>query len=92
MGVRKTTDFLEKATWILAGSLLFLAVLGSAFIPRAAKENDQSMVQDQIENTVDPTQVPSFPTTPPQSTNQNTTPQGTNQNTPPPASNNGNGK
>lgn len=94
MGVRKTTDFLEKATWVLAGSLLFLAVMGSAFIPRAAKENDQSMVRDQIENAVDPTQVPSFPTTPPQSTDQNatTTPQGTNPNTPPPATDDNNGK
>ena len=92
MGVRKTSDFLEKATWVLAGSLLILAIMGSAFIPRSAKENDQSMVQDQIENAVDPTQVPTFPTTPPQSTDQNATPQGTNQNTPPPASDNGNGQ
>ena len=64
MGVRKTADFLEKATWILAGALLFLAVMGSAFIPRE-QINDKSRVQDQIENTVDPNQVPTFPTTPP---------------------------
>lgn len=83
MGVRKTTDFLEKATWILAGSLLFLAVMGSAFIPRAKDGSDQSMVKDQIETAVDPTQVPTFPTTTPQSTDQNT-----DQNTPP-ASENG---
>ncbi len=38
MGVRKTTDFLEKATWVLAGSLLFLAIMGSAFIPRALRK------------------------------------------------------
>ena len=87
MGVRKTNDFLEKATWILAGSLLFLAVLGSAFIPRANQGNEQSMVKDQIETAIDPTQVPNFPTTPPPSTDQNA-----NQNTPPPASDNGNGK
>ena len=84
MGVRKTTDFLEKATWVLAGALLVLAVMGSAFIPRASQENNQSMVQDQIENAVDPTQVPSFPTTPPQ--------QGTDQNTPPPATEDNNGQ
>ena len=87
MGVRKTNDFLEKATWVLAGSLLFLAVLGSAFIPRATQGNDQSMVRDQIENSIDPTQVPTFPTTPPQSTDQNA-----DQNTPPPATDNGNGQ
>ncbi|HSH20872.1 MAG TPA: preprotein translocase subunit SecG, partial [Draconibacterium sp.] len=33
MGVRKTADFLEKATWGLAGALLFLSVVGTAFIP-----------------------------------------------------------
>lgn len=65
-GVRKTTDFLEKGTWILAGALLFLAILGSAFIPREQMSGDQSLVQDQIETAVDPTQVPNFPTTAPE--------------------------
>ena len=65
MGVRKTTDFLEKGTWILAGALLFLSIMGSAFIQRDTGNVDQSMVQDQIETAVDPTQVPTFPTTPP---------------------------
>lgn len=67
MGVRKTTDFLEKATWSLAGALLFLAVLAAAFIPRAESGVDQSRMQDQIENAIDPMQVPNFPTTPPPS-------------------------
>jgi len=88
MGVRRTNDFLEKATWVLAGSLLVLAVLGSAFIPRQVVE-EQSRVQDQIENAIDPSQVPNFPTTPPPASNQNTAPQGTNQNTPPPTPGNG---
>jgi preprotein translocase subunit SecG len=65
MGVRKTTDFLEKGTWILAGALLFLSVMGSATIPRGEEGVEQSRVQEQIENAVDPTQVPTFPTTPP---------------------------
>ena len=34
LGVRKTTDFLEKATWYLAGFLLISCVLITAFIPR----------------------------------------------------------
>ena len=29
MGVRKTTDFLEKATWTLAAALVILSVLAS---------------------------------------------------------------
>jgi preprotein translocase subunit SecG len=66
MGVRKTTDFLEKTTWILAGSLLFLSILGTAFIPREQIIQDQSKVRDQIETAIDPTQVPSFPTTAPE--------------------------
>ena len=65
MGVRKTADFLEKATWALAGALLVLSVMGSAVIPRGEGGVDQSRVQEQIENTVDPNQVPQFPTTPP---------------------------
>lgn len=70
MGVRKTTDFLEKGTWILAGALLFLSVVGAGFIPREQAEVDQSRVQQQIETAVDPTQVPTFPTTPPVSSEQ----------------------
>jgi preprotein translocase subunit SecG len=66
MGVRKTTDFLEKATWVLAGSLLILSIMGSAFIPRDRMTQEQSRVQEQIENAVDPTQVPNFPTTAPE--------------------------
>jgi preprotein translocase subunit SecG len=65
MGVRKTTDFLEKATWVLAGSLLVLSVMGSAFIPREGTMQERSRVQDQIENAIDPMQVPNFPTTVP---------------------------
>ena len=65
MGVRKTADFLEKATWVLAGTLLVLSIMGSAFIPREVVE-EQSRVQEQIETAVDPTEVPNFPTTPPE--------------------------
>ncbi|HKJ43877.1 MAG TPA: preprotein translocase subunit SecG [Sunxiuqinia sp.] len=65
MGVRKTTDFLEKATWVLAASLLLLSVLGSAFIPKTPQEGNQSVIQKQIDNAVDPNAVPNFPTTAP---------------------------
>ena len=78
MGVRKTTDFLEKGTWALAGALLFLSVVGVGFIPRAQKDTEQSKVQQQIETAVDPTQVPTFPTTPPATTTQSPTTQDNN--------------
>ena len=61
MGVRKTNDFLEKATWGLAASLLFLSIVGTAFIPRENKVGPQSIIKDQIDKAVDPSQVPSFP-------------------------------
>lgn len=62
MGVRKTTDFLEKGTWVLAGALMFLSIVGAGFIPREKVDAEQSRVQQQIENVADPTQVPTFPT------------------------------
>jgi len=76
MGVRKTTDFLEKGTWALAGALLFLSVVGAGFIPRENRSVDQSRVREQIETAVDPTQVPTFPTAPPATNEQ--TPASTN--------------
>ncbi len=38
MGVRKTTDFLEKATWTLAVAMVVLSVVSSAFITRETTE------------------------------------------------------
>lgn len=61
MGVRKTTDFLEKATWVLAAALLVLSIGATAVIPRGSK-GGESAVKDQIQNAVDPNQVPNFPT------------------------------
>jgi len=64
MGVRKTADFLEKATWTLAGSLLVLCLLASVTIPRgeAAKK---SAIEEQVRNANDPSAMPNFPTTAP---------------------------
>jgi preprotein translocase subunit SecG len=73
MGVRRTNDFLEKATWYLAGGLLVLCILASAFIPRGESSNDL-MLKEQIESAVDPTQVPNFPTTTPSSGNETAKP------------------
>ena len=61
MGVRKTNDFLEKATWVLAAALLLFSIVGTAFIPRESKSGAKSAIEDQIQNAVDPNQVPSFP-------------------------------
>lgn len=61
MGVRRTADFLEKATWFLAGALLFFCILASAFIPRNQTQQ-QSIMSEQIQTAVDPNQAPNFPT------------------------------
>ncbi len=63
MGVRKTTDFLEKSTWTLAIALLVLSLVGSMTIPRDQEVNNRSAIQEQIQNAVDPTAIPEFPTT-----------------------------
>lgn len=39
MGVRKTTDFLEKATWTLAAAMVVLSVLAAYALPSASTEN-----------------------------------------------------
>ena len=74
MGVRKTADFLEKATWTLAAAILILCVVATATIPRGEVEQ-KSIIESQIQNAVDPSAIPTLPTAvPPASTT--TTPAG----------------
>jgi preprotein translocase subunit SecG len=68
MGIRKTADFLEKSTWTLAAAILILCVVATATIPRGSGAQ-QSRIQRQIENAVDPNAIPTLPTAIPQSTN-----------------------
>ena len=65
MGVRKTADFLEKSTWTLAAILIFLCVVAGLMVPRAGEENagPSSLIEQQIEDAVDPTALPGFQTT-----------------------------
>jgi len=60
MGVRRTTDFLEKATWILAIALVVLSITSTAFLPRQG-ELKKSAIEEQIQQVQDPSQVPNFP-------------------------------
>jgi len=52
MGVRQTTDFLEKATWTLAGILVVLCLISSVTIPKNVKEGNalDTEMRSQIEN------------------------------------------
>lgn len=65
MGVRKTTDFLEKATWTLAIALVVLSIAASMTIPRGQIE-EKSKIEQEVQNAVDPTQMPQFPTSVPE--------------------------
>ncbi|WP_418206838.1 preprotein translocase subunit SecG, partial [Barnesiella intestinihominis] len=48
MGVRKTTDFVEKATWTLAGTVVILSIVASAFLPSANTGSHGSEIKDAI--------------------------------------------
>ncbi len=65
MGVRKTADFLEKATWTLAISLVVLCLAAAMTIPRGTVE-ERSKIEQEVNNAVDPTQMPQFPTSVPE--------------------------
>lgn len=65
MGVRRTTDFLEKSTWTMAAALMVLSIIGSIIVPRGDQEQ-KSVIQDQIQQVIDPNAIPTFPTTTPE--------------------------
>ncbi|HLW08331.1 MAG TPA: preprotein translocase subunit SecG [Marinilabiliaceae bacterium] len=49
MGVRKTTDFLEKATWTLAGTILVLSLVAVMVLPKA-QMGQRSIIDEQMES------------------------------------------
>ncbi len=61
MGVRKTTDFVEKFTWGCAIAMVVLSVATAYFLPHAALV-DHSVLQDDAQNEimVNPNTVPGF--------------------------------
>lgn len=73
MGVRKTTDFLEKGTWWLAGAIALLSVVSTHFLHTSV--NEEKQVLEVIEQTTKEQpapqlpnlgETPSLPTTPQQ--------------------------
>ena len=65
MGVRKTTDFLEKATWALAGTVVVLAIVVSLLLPGRHSKGAESEIKSNIEKAipvVDPNAVAPFET------------------------------
>ena len=59
MGVRKTTDFLEKATWTLGIALLILSVISSSLIggPEEVVSNESELTEE-ANNVIPQSQVP----------------------------------
>ena len=51
MGMRQTSDFLEKATWTLGGILVVLCLLSSITLPRNSKEGAP---KSELENVIAP--------------------------------------
>ncbi len=49
MGVRKTADFLEKATWTLAASLLLFSLLATWTLPKQ-EEINKARIEGQFDN------------------------------------------
>jgi preprotein translocase subunit SecG len=47
MGVRKTADFLEKATWTLAGVLVVLCLVASAVDRKPSQQRNQAEATEQ---------------------------------------------
>jgi len=61
MGVRKTTDFLEKATWTLGIALLVLSVISSSLISgteQVVTSNESELVDEASQVTIPQTQAP----------------------------------
>jgi len=59
MGVRRTTDLLEKLTGGLAVALMVFSISGTMLMPKDAVNQGSSSIQEQIDNAVVPT--PSAP-------------------------------
>ena len=61
MGVRKTTDFLEKATWTLAIVMAVVSIVAARFLPQATISEESLVQQNAIENSVtSPVVAPDF--------------------------------
>jgi preprotein translocase subunit SecG len=60
MGVRKTTDFLEKATWTLIVVMIVLCVISAAFVQKNTIEETPINITAPIQST-DASNMQSFP-------------------------------
>ena len=64
MGVRKTTDVVEKATWTLAGILVVFSVATAFFAPRATEKVDDVVMSATTTVPAPAAQTPATPAAP----------------------------
>ena len=60
MGVKKTTDFLEKATWTLAIAMVVLSVVSAGFVKKSS--NVEEIIELQAPTQQAPVQAPTAET------------------------------
>ncbi len=60
MGVRKTTDVLEKATWGLAIFMVVVSVVSAYALPSAGQQNSVLMEEAQRGSQTNPQGIPGF--------------------------------
>lgn len=60
MGVKKTTDFLEKATWTLAIAMVVLSVVSAGFVEKSS--NVEEIIELQVPTQQAPVQAPTAKT------------------------------
>lgn len=58
MGVRKTTDFIEKLTWGLAAFMVVVSIATAYVVPRAADNSSVIMKQAVEEQSTNPLNAP----------------------------------
>ncbi len=76
MGVRKTTDFLEKATWTMGIAIVVLSIASSAFITPATGDVEE-VRESKIKNLSDDKALPAAPINNGVPLPENTAPTGT---------------
>lgn len=60
MGVRKTTDVLEKATWGLAIFMVVVSVISAYALPTAGQQDSVLLQEAQRESQTNPQGIPGF--------------------------------
>lgn len=71
-GVQKTSDFLDRSTWILAGLLLILILLSNISLDTGPTIRDSRLLQDNVNQEIIPEIIPeTIPEVPEETTQPN---------------------